>query len=70
MSGGVCPLFGTRLSRRPTARNLIALIVLREPLPSLRDSEIARVSTCAMGDPAELLSQEFLRALKRGSLAT
>ena len=42
------------------------LTVLREPLPVLSDSEIALVSTRAMGGPAELLSQEVLRALERG----
>jgi DNA-binding transcriptional LysR family regulator len=46
------------------------LTVLREPLPSLSDSEIALVSTRAMGGPAELLAQEVLRALERGPLAS
>lgn len=46
------------------------LTVLREPLPALSDSEIALVCTRAMGGPAELLSQEVLRALERGPPAS
>jgi DNA-binding transcriptional LysR family regulator len=54
----------------PAAMATRDLTVLREPLPPLSDSEIALVSTRAMGGPAELLSHEVLRALERGPLAS
>ncbi|QTN18465.1 LysR family transcriptional regulator [Brevundimonas sp. AJA228-03] len=54
----------------PAAMATRDLTVLREPLPPLSDSEIALVSTRSMGGPAELLSQEVLRALERGPSAS